>query len=355
MLHQIPDSSQRRRLLRVVVLQRLLVRALCALPAGSAVDVEWLKKVWRHLDAEWTRRYWENDKGKRAEWINTIAAATANEKLEFINISQEQIQFQKLWNDAPTVRMRKVNWTKEPFESLNKLLKSFYAPYFYSSQGYQFKGKNFDKDVFITGIPNKNLKVCPYCDNYLQKTELDHFLPKDDFPFISCHPDNLIPSCHDSNSGSHKGTTVPLDWEELDQAAAWFHPRLRSGYGHLQVEIVVTAQRELAAKIVAKKSEDTIRVSNLEALFHISKFWSEQIEDELQLIGSQVSDCLMIESLDPTEANVRLKLQVLSSIKKREIGRRGLAMCHHALYAFAADNPAIVADITRECKNRLQY
>ena len=87
----------------------------------------------------------------------------------------------------------------------------------------------------------------------------------------------------------------------------------------------------------------------------ISQFWSRHIEDELQLIGSQVSDCLKEENLAPTEINVRTKLQVLATANMREIGKRGLAMCHHALYAFAANSPAIVKDITRECENGVHY
>jgi hypothetical protein len=133
------------------------------------------------------------------------------------------------------------------------------------------------------------------------------------------------------------------------QADAWFHPRWRSGSGKLKVEIEETPERLLTARLVAIDPADAGRAANLDGMFHVSEFWSRHIEDELRLIGSQVSDLLREERLDPTETNVRLKLQGLATLKRREIGKRGLAICHHALYAFAANNVAIVADIAREC------
>lgn len=350
MLHLIPDSSLRRWLLRVVVLQRRLVRALCAFPVNTSVDQAWLCEVWKCLDTDWVRRFWENDKGNRAAWINRVAAATPEEKQGIWAIAKEQLQFRDLWAAAPSVRMRRANWKQEPFRSLNGLLKSFYDPLFYSREGYAFKNVKFHKEDFLDGIPANRRKVCPYCDNYLQTTELDHFLPKDDFPFLSCHPDNLIPSCHDSNRGSHKGTKVPLDWDQEDQAGGWFHPRWRSGNGRIGVEVAETPERALSARLVPISHVDTPRVANLENMFLISDFWSRQIEDELQLIGSQVSDLLREEKVDPTEQAVRGKLLSIADITKLSIGKRGLAMCHHALYQFAANNPAVVSDITRECR-----
>lgn len=355
MLHPVPDSSQRRKLLRVVVLQLKLVRELCALDAGSAVDLAWLRGVWRRLDSDWIRRFWVNDTGKRAAWINVIAAASATEKQEMLEIAEEQLRFRELWSETPSVRMRRVNWNQDPYKSLNALLKCFYAPLFYRSEGYKLGHTMFHKEDFLSGIPSYQRKVCPYCDNYLQNTELDHFLPKDEFPFLSCHPDNLIPSCHDSNSGSHKGTTVPLKWGEHDQADTWFHPRLRSGTGRVKVNVAETPERTLIAEVAPVYASDAARVTNLDSTFHISEFWSNQIEYELQLIGSQVSDLLQEDKIRPTKAAVIAKLKNLALLKGSEIGRHGLAICHQAVYLFAANSPSVVADITRDCRDRLRY
>ncbi len=265
MLHPVPDSTKRRRLLRVVALQRRLILRLCGLTAGAAVDRSWLEGVWHELPPEWIERFWSLDKGKRAEWIKTLAAASPLDKQRLADICREELRFKVLWQSGGGVTMHKVDWaqkTSKTFSAANSLLKSFYAPLLYDGEGYRLGSETLAKSHYLAGITPAARKVCPYCDNFLQKTELDHFLPKDEFPFLSCHPDNLIPSCPDSNSGSHKGIGVPLDWDAADQAANWFHPRWRSAAGCVCVEIQVTPDRQLSARLLPRATADTERVTN---------------------------------------------------------------------------------------------
>lgn len=84
-------------------------------------------------------------------------------------------------------------------------------------------------------------------------------------------------------------------------------------------------------------------------------FGRNKSEDELQLLGSQVSGQLHEEKAVPSEELVRGKLKALTSWKKAAIGKNGLAICHHALYLLAAKKPAIVSDITRQCLERAAY
>jgi hypothetical protein len=319
------------------------------------VDLPWLQQVWHELPSDWVERFWKNDKGNRAEWIKKLANASAADKHRINDIAKEQLSFRELWDTPGTLKVQKINWKPEPFASLNKLLKSFYAPLFYDAEGYAFSHCSLAKSAFLEGIDRSARKVCLYCDNYLQTPELDHFLPKDDFPFLSCHPDNLIPSCHDSNSISHKGTSIPLDLDEADQTANWFHPRWRSAQHRIKVEIEEKPDLTLAARLAPLSPRDEQRVSNLDQMFKLSAFWSNHIEGELQLIGSQVSDMLDADEAEPDESTVKTKLDQLAKIKEREIGRRGLAICHSALYRFAAETPSVVSDILRQCREQASY
>jgi hypothetical protein len=106
----------------------------------------------------------------------------------------------------------------------------------------------------------------------------------------------------------------------------------------------------LAVNLAAADPADNIRVSNLDSTFRISEFWSRHIEDELQFIGSQVSAQFREDGIEPTEENVRKKLRILARDKKLEIGRRGLAICNHAVYFFAANTDSVVSDIVRSCE-----
>lgn len=358
MLHPVPDSSLRRRLLRVVALQRRLVLRLCELPQGANVDQYWLEGVWHDIHPEWVGAFWANDKENRKDCIETLAAAPAADKLLLAEVCREQLRFRLLWEQGGSLSLRKVEWNKKQavvFSAAGKLLRSFYAPLFYDKGGYRFPCGDLAKSAFLAGIPSAALKVCPYCDNYLQTTELDHFLPKDLFPFLSCHPDNLIPSCHDSNRGSHKGTIPPLDWDAQDQALGWFQPRWRSASGRVEVRIEETTASLLSTRLVPRDPTDAIRVKNLDGLFKLSQFWSGQIADELQLIGSQVASMLQHEDTEPNEERVASMLRLLADLKAREIGKRGLALCHSSLYRFAADTPSVVTDILRQCRDQLDY
>lgn len=68
-----------------------------------------------------------------------------------------------------------------------------------------------------------NVNVCPYCNrNYTftiyrngknqfrTRPELDHFLPKSIFPFLSLSLKNLVPSCHTCNLAKHDNAKMTL-------------------------------------------------------------------------------------------------------------------------------------------------
>ncbi|MDM1737542.1 HNH endonuclease [Acinetobacter towneri] len=45
---------------------------------------------------------------------------------------------------------------------------------------------------------------CPFCGGIGDPTNLDHFLPKAEYPQFSIYPSNLVPSCRDCNMGAKK-------------------------------------------------------------------------------------------------------------------------------------------------------
>ncbi len=62
-------------------------------------------------------------------------------------------------------------------------------------------------------ILNAALDQCPYCGGIGSPKNLDHYLPKANFPQFSVHPLNLIPACRDCNS-ENKGSRYALSEEE---------------------------------------------------------------------------------------------------------------------------------------------
>jgi hypothetical protein len=349
MLHQIPESTERARLLAVVEMQRLLMEALCALPPDTVVDQAWLQAVWHDVPAEWVRRFWENDTGKRATWLKTIASTTLANKQTIREMVAEQLRFAELYRDPPTVQLTQYDWRPPAFDAVKNLLKSFYDPLFYKGEGFHNgNGGKFHKDCFIYGF-NPPVRICPYTDNYIQDTKLDHFLPKDQFPMLSCHPDNLIPCSTDANSGSHKGTEAPLDPDEADQAGAWFHPRWRSAAGTYRLTFPDGPGPKPRVNFVATAAYDQPRLDNMTRMFGLSEFWGSFLDDEVQSVAGDVQGWLQADEKPSSEANVRDYILRRAHQEQKRIGSDGLAIVKSFFYEHIAGTPLLLAQVVRTC------
>lgn len=86
-------------------------------------------------------------------------------------------------------------------------------------------GETFDKRAFIN---NSGLQICPYCGmEYIKPTnrskkQIDHFLPKRKYPFLSLCYYNLIPSCDICNESPNKGAKDPI--EKVFDGKSIMHP-----------------------------------------------------------------------------------------------------------------------------------
>lgn len=357
MLHPVPDSSKRARLLEVVELQRQLIENLCARPEGSTVDLPWLKGIWPTIPPSWVERFWNlpadtkkpGKPGKRSIWIATIAAAKAAEKQTLRDLTAEQLRFAELYHCPPSIRLTKYTWTPYVFEAANELLKSFYAPLFYKDEGFQGPtGDVFNKDDFISGFTPR-VKICPYTDNVIQDTKLDHFLPKDQFPMLSCHPDNLIPCGTDANSGSHKGTEFPLDPAQPDQAGSWFHPRWRTARGTYKLDFPKGTAPQPRVVFVAISAPDQPRLDNMARMFGLSDFWGGFLDDEVQNLASDVQGWIEDDAQQPTEARIKEYVQRRAKQERKRIGRDGLAIVKSYFYEHIAQTPVLLAQVVRAC------
>jgi hypothetical protein len=175
--------------------------------------------------------------------------------------------------------------------------------------------------------------------------ELDHFLPKDAFPFLSCHPGNLVPSCHDSNKADgHKGDRLPLDIPAAEQALAWFHPYHRTATGVLKVCIEEQADCSLKLQLSAKDAQEQQRVANMDAMFRLAEFWGKDLQGTIRDHIQNVVDELVDESVEATEATVAERLRRWRDRARREIGRHGLVISREAILGFAATSPALVRE-----------
>jgi len=341
-------------LLEVLALQERLMGALCELPAGAMVDLVWLNSVWAELPPEWVERFWNIPKemtlvektGKRALWIKTVAGATEAEKQTIRDLISEQLRFDELYASPATVHLTDQDWAPPVFEAVKHLLVSFYAPLFYKDEGFPNPdGTLFHKEHFINPRP----KICPYTDNAIQDTKLDHFLPKDQFPMLSCHPDNLIPCSTDPNSGGHKGTTPPLDSDYANQAGAWFHPRRRSAKNTFRLDFPLGPAPQPRVRFIALEVHNQPRLDNMERIFGLSEFWGGFLDDDVQGVASDVNGLLEFDSFPPTHDNIRSRLLLLADQARRKIGHDPLAIVRSYFYDHIASTPELFDQVVRIC------
>jgi hypothetical protein len=358
MLHPIPKSTERQHLLAVLALQCRLIKALCRLPYRTKVNQEWLEKtVWPKMPKSWVNRFWKNDKGQRANWIAIIAKASKAEKQMILRMMHEQLRFLELYTNPPTIRLTYHTWNSKVMEAVNKLLVAFYAPLFYKDEGFPYRDEGFPvpssktlfhKDHFIAGF-NRSPKICPYTDNKPQDIKLDHFLPKDHFPMLSCHPDNLIPCSTDPNSVSHKGTKIPLDLASNDQANEWFHPLKRCAEGKYTL-VFNGSSKNLSFHFHAHDLSDQPRLENMNRMFGLTEFWSRDLDDELQSIASRVADILRNYNPNPSVADIINEVKKEARRTKNRIGRDTLAIVKSHFYDHIANTQTLLDQVVRTCK-----
>lgn len=89
------------------------------------------------------------------------------------------------------------------------------------------KGIYDNADIFSKAdhVKRVGIEICPYCGrsyiyyaehpttsnpNTIVKPEIDHFLPKDKYPYLALNYYNLIPSCHGCNFKPCKYTNDPI-------------------------------------------------------------------------------------------------------------------------------------------------
>ncbi len=349
-------------MLKVAALQMRLIRKLCALPTASEVTLPWLQnEVWPGLPDDWINRFWTMDKKARQAPMNAIAALPLASKDRIKQILRQQRYFAR--GPRPTDPLaQKIDWDKNrqpAMANLRNLLSDFYAPWLYDEnggeRGYPLPTGRFHKDIFIAGFRRENilLKVCPYCDVNLKNRSLDHYFPQNSFPFLVCHPDNLIPCCGDCNKD--KGSPAPCDWRPQtgNQTAdrwGWFHPRLRPARHCLRLRFVVTPAREFRVYLTAKKSKNRLRMARFDRQFKVAEFWNEQLIGEYRSLENETVNELITNRSPTSAAASRL-------LRKRAMGIRpeidGLAILKRGLLQYIVKSDILLKDFATSCSEAL--
>ncbi len=132
-------------------------------------------------------------------------------ELDFLNSINTEIKLKEILS-SNTEKLRNIIADFEPqmSDNLKQVLYNIFVSNVYST-------KKFDGLKFVNDI---GLQTCPYCNRtYIQsvskrgvvRPQIDHFFPKDKYPYLGVSFYNLIPSCSVCNGTTAKGNRDSYD------------------------------------------------------------------------------------------------------------------------------------------------
>lgn len=265
------------------------------------ISVEWVKELLSGIDGKWvvqfcnTRPQNTYRKASLLEYLRAAAEFNSEDKAKLLLAWNSTRHFEEGYQAvspnsgvfANQVALRALQTTT--WRTVRVLFEAFYDPLFYDARGYSLPteteptGLKFRKADFLRLFrdANQEVAVCPMCDGTLGDAEVDHFLPKSQFPLLAVHPMNLVPICQTCNGSRRKSQRVPLREGETDPAMEWFHPYLRPANNQYEIEFQRVGNQ---TNVVLRGVDPTAqkRIDNLSALLGLGERWSEELGNRVQ-------------------------------------------------------------------------
>ncbi|RYH00117.1 MAG: hypothetical protein EON58_01460 [Alphaproteobacteria bacterium] len=177
--------------------------------------------------------------------------------------------------------------SKQDWNAFKELMESFYVKGF--ADGLPYKADGIPTDAggvtyadYVRAFrsvhrlnPDPNAReVCVLCGGHLGDTpHVDHWVTKRAFPLLSVCADNLLLICSTCNEAPNKGKKPVHSGGSFSD---WFHPYLRAGNAHVQLDYVLPA---FAIQCSAAPA-DQPKAANLDTLLNLSTRWTREFKAE---------------------------------------------------------------------------
>ena len=232
-------------------------------------------------------------------WIDRLSQANSKEMLSFIDFFD--IKFANILNHG------------------SALYKNVYK--MFVNLGYESTRWNHGKLIEATGV-----KVCPYCnrvfvENVVDGTgsvrgQLDHFYPKERYPYLAISRYNLVPSCGYCNGKSGKGEKDPNNCGLVSPY------ELKDAQG-IKFEATITSGRFLsldhcAQSVSIKATSQVTGLSENISTFHLEAVYNTHTDYVAEMYFKY---CQM-----KTDAYKTFTKKMLSKAKKGRFAFHGLSM-----------------------------
>ncbi|RXK02328.1 hypothetical protein CRV02_05675 [Arcobacter sp. CECT 8989] len=163
---------------------------------------------------KYAEKMWENVQSQLNRIIRNCGLKATKKRSQILLNTNEldflkSINLEKKLKEILTANTEKLRATIDDFEpqmseNLKKVIYNVFINNIYSTN--KFDGLKFVNDI--------GLQTCPYCNRaYIQsvsrrgvvRPQIDHFFPKDKYPYLGVSFYNLIPSCSICNGTTVKG------------------------------------------------------------------------------------------------------------------------------------------------------
>jgi len=336
----------------IATLQRRLLTALCqdSIENPHTVDEAWLISALGDftVDQDWFGRFcnWKHEGQTLLERARSIAGFSTEIKTRLLADFENDHIFESLFDpqtqdahDLVGLAPLKV-LNPQAAEVVHRFFESFYTPAFY--KGYKILIEDeltgFDRKKFVQRFvdANPNVCVCPMCDGYLGNAQVDHFFPKAAYPYLSCHPLNLVPICGDCNGSGGKGGTPPLSLDSSShQTDDWFHPYLRSAHGTYTVGF--ERQREGTTPVLTSEDKQAqARLDNMSALLKLGERWRRTLSLKTRIAQRRIWRVRRTLGRSLTEAELCDRLAEWAKSAEDEIGLESFAIIKIAYFQSAS-------------------
>ncbi|RRR73156.1 MAG: hypothetical protein EI684_09240 [Candidatus Viridilinea halotolerans] len=372
MLYKVNVPLCREHLVWIVDLQRQFLSKLCdSTVTARIVDEDWVVAQMPHLEEKWVRSFCRGkDKISRVGrpligHMQFIAGVDLPMKEVIIDSFEHDIQL--------LIDIEQGNPAAHPLHGLAKigdaavreavrgLLETFYNPQFYANHGYNVPlggaAGHFHKDVFRRefDVANPDVVVCPLCDGPRNTEQVDHIYPKSLYPFLSCHPLNLVPICFQCNKLDAKGDKPPLNNDDIDPTEKWLHPYLRPLLDWAQTEDLPA--KDLFSTEFSRINDETLpylvsqdpliaeQLKNLDNLVKLTREWKKVLAITIREQQRNIRRFKHRQAPYIDEDLLRSKLQEWAEDRRRGIGIDPHAILHSYYYAATQDVAALFEEI----------
>ena len=275
-LHPVKLPKNARDIRRIVAMQKLLLKALCADPLDSSlINEAWLRDVWSFQDESWIKKFCRKRTFSILEPIAEIAKVPLDARRALYDEFCYQIRVKRLFDAGGQFRKLDAltGVTSHLANQVHRVFIRFYEFLSHEAKadwnGYEFAdGHCIRNDSYKNALDESNrpeLAVCPYCDGSNDEPDLDHYYAKESFPFLSCSPWNLVPACSHCNKLIAKGRQLALTPGVAEPTSEWLHPFIRPASKAVEIRLSGSPKNSIP-QLYSPDPAEQVKLNNHTAL-----------------------------------------------------------------------------------------